>query len=99
MSTRFLFQDFRTICSYLPRKKKTVNLMSTHNHSLEIEHDFVSDKSTIINHYYQNKAGVATLDQIMEKNSVRKKTHRWNLNKLSFILNVLKNRKLKYKEK
>ena len=86
LSTRFLFQDFRTICSYVPRKNKSVNLNSTHHHSPEIEYDMVSNKPTIINHYNQNKAGVDTLDQIMETNSVRRKTHRWTLNMFFFIL-------------
>ena len=60
--------------------------MSTHHHSPEIEYDMVSNKPTIINHYNQNKAGVDTLDQIMETNSVRRKTHRWTLNMFFFIL-------------
>jgi hypothetical protein len=51
LSTRFLFQDFFTIASYVPKKNKSVLLLSTFHHDSEIDYDLIANKPEMINFY------------------------------------------------
>ena len=77
LSSLFVFKDFLTLTSYVPKKNKSVILLSTHHHLDEIEYDNFQNKPEIIHFYNKNKVAVDTFDQCLEVNTVRRKTRRW----------------------
>jgi hypothetical protein len=86
LSTSFLFQDFLTIASYVPKKNKSVILLSTHHHEPDIDYDLVANKPEMINFYNRNKWPVDAYDQKAEDKSCRRKTHRWTVNVFYFLV-------------
>lgn len=77
-STIFGFTNNLTLLSYIPKKGKTVALISTMHHQGEVEDD-VNRKPKIILYYNKTKGGVDKVDEMKGSYSVSRKTARWPL--------------------
>jgi len=77
-SSLFAFKQRATLVSYLSRKKKVVNLLSSLHNSVEIG-STVEKKPHIIDFYNQNKCGVDTFDKNVKMYTTRRKSRRWTL--------------------
>ena len=76
--------DNVTICSYVPKKKKAVVLLSTMHYS-----DTVSgpaSKPEIILYYNSTKGGVDNMDKLCTHYTVKRKTQRWPM---AFFYNII----------
>ena len=58
LSSLFVFRNYLTLMSYVPKKNKSVILLSTHHHSAEIDYDQVANKPQIINYYNSTKGKI-----------------------------------------
>ena len=87
-STLFGFSKEKTLVSYVPKKNKTVVLLSTEHHSKKIIDDGPDSKRKpeIIHAYNATKGGVDTFDKIIGQYSCRRNTRRWPMNVFFFIL-------------
>ena len=74
-SSLFGFSVDATIVSYVPKKNKSVNLISSLHRTAELSED--RSKPQIIMDYNKLKCGVDTLDQVIRKYSSKRKTKRW----------------------
>lgn len=75
-SSRFAFTENTTVVSYIPKKNKSVNLLSTLHHSSEVS-DRTDKKPVIILDYNKCKGGVDTLDKAVSCYTCKRKTNRW----------------------
>lgn len=64
-------EDNVTICSYVPKKNKSVLLMSTQHYSQSIIGD--KKKPEIIHYYNRNKSGVDTMDKLVTHYTTKRK--------------------------
>lgn len=80
-SSRFVFQhdDAITLVAYIPRRLRSVLLLSSSHSSPEVDESNEKRKPQIINDYNANKGGVDTFDENVEEYSCRRKTSRWPL--------------------
>lgn len=85
-STLFGFNDNITIVSYVPKRKKAVNLISTFHHTAEISNN--RGKPQVIIDYNSCKSGVDTLDQNVRKYSCKRRTRRWPMALFYNILDI-----------
>ena len=69
----------------MPKINKSVILLSTHHHDEEIEYDARENKPDI---YNRNKGGVDAFDQLLENNTVRRKTNRWPKSIFYFMIDA-----------
>lgn len=76
-----------TICSYVPKKKKAVILLST-MHSDTAVHDDERKKPHMITYYNKYKAGVDTMDQMVGRYTTHRRTQRWPLAMFFNIIDV-----------
>lgn len=76
-SSLFGFQKNCTLVSYVPKKNKSVILISTMHDTADI--DETTGKPTIILDYNSTKGGVDTIDQMCGTYSVKRTTRRWPL--------------------
>ena len=72
----------------MPKINKSVILLSTHHHDEEIEYDARENKPEIIHFYNRNKGGVDAFDQLLENNTVRRKTNRWPKSIFYFMIDA-----------
>ena len=72
----------------MPKINKSVILLSTHHHDDEIKYDNYENKPEIIHFYNRYKGGVDEFDQLLENNTVRRKTSRWPLNVFYFMIDA-----------
>ena len=77
-STNFAFRKRATLCSYVPKKKKAVILLSTMHYIANVEQS-EEVKPEIIAYYNQTKGGVDTMDKMLLTYTVKRKTSRWPL--------------------
>lgn len=75
--SQFLFDvtNKTTIVSYVPKKNRSVILLSTLHHSAEIVSD--TKKPEIIHFYNRTKSGVDTLDQLVRNYTCKRRSNRW----------------------
>ena len=66
-------------------KKKDVILLSTEHHSKALIRE-LNNKPEIIKTYNESKGGVDAFDQLLELNTRKRKTNRWVINVLCFIV-------------
>lgn len=73
----FLFdnENKTTLVGYVPKKNRSVFLLSTLHHDEEIRTS--SKKPEIIHFYNQTKSGVDTLDQLIRTYTCKRRTNRW----------------------
>ena len=77
-STNFAYHRDATVCSYVPKKKKAVVLLSSMHMSAEVE-ETQSAKPEIIKYYNKTKGGVDTMDKMLDEYIVKRRTLRWPL--------------------
>lgn len=85
-SSIFGFQKDVTIVSYVPRKNRSVTLISTIHNNSAIDTD--TNKPEIIIDYNSTKGGVDTLDKMCNTYSVCRRTRRWPLVIFFQLLNI-----------
>lgn len=85
LSSVFGFYDnLISLCSYVPKKNKAVNLLSTVHYTKKVEG--VAKKPEAILFYNSTKAGVDTMDQMVTHYSTKRSTRRWPL---AFFCNMI----------
>ena len=79
-STEFAFnkESRLMLCSYVPRKNKSVIMISSKHYEKEIE-EGPPHKPEIIAEYNRTKSGVDTLDQLVKTYSCKRVSNRWPL--------------------
>ncbi|XP_066260434.1 piggyBac transposable element-derived protein 4-like [Euwallacea similis] len=75
-SSSFAFTKETTLVSYIPKKNKSANLLSTFHHRPDVS-SRTDKKPVIILDYNKCKGGVDTLDKSVSCYSCRRKTNRW----------------------
>lgn len=85
----FGFNKSLTLVSYVPKKNKSVILLSTAHHDVSI--DTETKKPKLILDYNSNKCGVDVLDQMVEKITCRRRTKRWTMNTFMYLLDIAVN--------
>jgi len=86
-STNFVFQKDVTVCSYVPKKNKSVIMLSSMHLTGEVDNTKAL-KPEIINYYNKTKGGVDNMDKMVSEYSVQRKTLRWTLAFFYNIINV-----------
>ena len=76
----------KTLCTYVPKPGRVVVLLSTADHSAS-DHA-ATGKPLIVEAYNAFKGGVDMFNEIMKSRSCRRKTRRWPLRVLYFILDA-----------
>lgn len=85
LATVFGFhENLVSLCSYVPKKNKAVNLISTVHYSKYCEGE--AQKPEAILFYNTNKAGVDCMDQMATHFTTKRPTRRWTL---AFFFNML----------
>jgi len=74
MSSIFVFDGFKTLVSFVP-KKKAVMVLSTMHHDSAVDQQ--TSKPEINLYYNATKGGVDTCDQMVKNMTVKRKTNRW----------------------
>ena len=79
--SRFVFQhdDAITLVAYIPRRLRSVLLLSSSHTSPDIDESGEKRKPQMINDYNKSKGGVDTFDENVEEYTCRRKTARWPL--------------------
>ncbi|XP_036337528.1 piggyBac transposable element-derived protein 4-like [Rhagoletis pomonella] len=67
------------LCSYVPKKKKVVVLISTEHYNSAVDSSKPSKKPFQILDYNKYKSGVDTMDQMVSGNTCKRGTNRWPL--------------------
>ncbi|KAF4530517.1 hypothetical protein B566_EDAN018629 [Ephemera danica] len=86
-SSIFGFQRNATIVSYVPKKYKSVALLSTMHHDGKI--NAVTNKPEIIMDYNKYKGGVDTLDQMVHTYTCKRSCRRWPMAVFFNLLDVI----------
>lgn len=77
----------KTLCSYVPKKNKSVVLLSTMHTIGKLDETTVAKPEIrVIIYYHQTKGGVDTMDKMLGKYTVKRRTNRWPL---AFFFNIL----------
>lgn len=84
LSTRFAYSNNVAMCSYVPKKKKAVVLISTFHYSPEVEFE-KKNKPKMITDYNRLKGGTDSMDKMLSEYTCQRKTNRWTL---SFFYNM-----------
>lgn len=77
LSSQFLFDKEKTLVSFIPKKGKSVILLSTMHSGSEVNQ--VTKKPDIIDFYNSTKGGVDTFDKMVHNYSTSRGTRRWPL--------------------
>lgn len=72
--TIYRFQENVTICSYVPKKKKAVILLSTMHHDIAASGE--KEKLEIVHFYNKTKSGVDIMDKLLGQYTTHRKTDR-----------------------
>ena len=85
-SSNFGFTKDLTLVSYVPKKKKSVVLISSLHHDSAICSD--SGKPEIIEFYYKTKGAVDMLDQMCARYTIQRATRRWTMAMFYGMINI-----------
>lgn len=85
-SSLFVFDENCTLVSFVPKKNKTVVLLSSMHDQAEVDDE--TKKPQIILFYNETKGGVDTFDQLCHLTTVARKTRRWPLRILYAMLDT-----------
>ena len=79
--SRFMWHDRSNalFVNYLPKRNKSVCLLSTRHSSPEVDTDFRKQKPNVILFYNKNKVGVHCFDQMTRLYTTRSALRRWSL--------------------
>ena len=87
LSSKFVFSDGLAVVSYVPKKNKTVRVLST-----QFLDDSVSDEShkkpRMILEYNRTKGGVDNADKLVREYSCARRTSRWPLRLFMNMLDI-----------
>jgi hypothetical protein len=87
LSSKFIFSDGLAVVSYIPKKNKTVRVLST-----QFLDDSVSNEShkkpSIILEYNRTKGGVDNADKLVREYSCARRTSRWPLRLFMNMLDI-----------
>lgn len=86
-STNFVFNRDATLCSYVPKKKKSVIMLSS-MHTSPVVEDTQTAKPEIITYYNETKGGVDNMDKLVSEYTTKRKTSRWTLALFFNILDI-----------
>ena len=88
-STEFGFStdESMMICSYVPRKRRAVMMLSTRHYERELQME-PPFKPSVITDYNKSKSGVDTLDQLVKNYTCKRITKRWPLLIFYWMLDV-----------
>nr|BDT63058.1 MAG: piggyBac transposable element-like protein [Trachysalambria curvirostris nimavirus] len=75
-TTGFIYSDIFTLTSYNPKKNRTVQILSTRDHTEAMGN---KQKAEIFHFYNKTKGGVDTFDQLCSGSTCSRKTRRWSL--------------------
>ena len=75
------------LCSYVPKKNKSVIMISTSNYEKRVE-EALPNKPNVITEYNKSKSGVDTLDQLVKTYSCKRVSNRWPLVIFYYIIDV-----------
>ncbi|XP_069585014.1 piggyBac transposable element-derived protein 4-like [Ranitomeya imitator] len=84
-STNFAYNHDATVCSYVPKKNKSVVLLSSMHMTGEVE-ETLAAKPEIIKYYNITKGGVDVMDKMLGEYTVKRRTSRWTL---AFFYNMI----------
>lgn len=88
-STLFGFNEGDiALCSYVPKKNKVVNVLSTMHYTCLVDEQTEKRKPYAILDYNANKCGVDTMDQMLGTYSCKRATQRWPLAMFYNMLDV-----------
>lgn len=88
-SSKFGFSDSTTLVSYVPKKGKTVILVSTLHNDKSIDPDTGNQmKPSIITFYNETKGGVDTADKMCASYNVSRNVRRWPMVWFFSMLNI-----------
>ncbi|XP_069692711.1 piggyBac transposable element-derived protein 4-like [Periplaneta americana] len=88
-SSKFAFDDQMTLVSYVPKKGKTVLLLSTMHYDAAIDSETGVKKKPEINTFYNStKSGVDVVDALCATYNVGRVSNRWPLTIFYALLNV-----------
>lgn len=85
-SSMFAYNDYITLVSYIPKKKKNVLLVSTLHHDDKIDRQ--TGKPEMIMDYNDTKGGVDTLDKMCAAYDCARNTRRWPMVIFYSMLNI-----------
>ena len=85
-SSSFGFNSSITIVSYVPKRNKVVNLISSYHTGEKLCP--ISNKPQIILDYNVSKGGVDTLDQLVRSYSSKRRTRRWPMSLFFNLLDI-----------
>ena len=85
LSTVFGFQQKVTMCSYVPKKRNVVIMLSSMHHESKIS-DSEKKKPEIIEFYNWSKTGVNTIAKMLGRSTTKRSTQR---SPLAFFNNIL----------
>lgn len=86
LSSEFGFQKNAMICSYVPKKDKSVLILSTKHRSNAVIGE--QQKPEVIHFYNQTKAGVDMMDKMLGSYTTKRRTNRWPMALFYNILDV-----------
>ncbi len=75
LSSMHVFSGKLTLVSYIPKKNKSVLVLSTQHHESKVEGP--KKKPEIISYYNATKSGVDNLDHLIAMNTCKRKSNRW----------------------
>ncbi len=75
LSSTHVFSGQMTLVSYIPKKNKSVVVLSTQHHDAKVEGS--KKKPEIISYYNSTKSGVDNLDHLIAMNTCKRKSNRW----------------------
>ncbi|CAK1580708.1 unnamed protein product [Parnassius mnemosyne] len=76
LSKNFAFRENETLCSYVPKRNKSVVLLSSMHGTAEVEKNLTA-KPSIIKYYNKTKSGVDTMDKMVTEYTTKRRTNRW----------------------
>ena len=75
------------LCSYVPRKRKAVTMISSYHHEKKVE-PLPPCKPSLITDYNKTKGSIDTLDQLVKNYTCKRVTNRWPLLIFYWIIDV-----------
>ena len=88
-SSIFLFSRFLTLVSYVPKKNRVVNILSTQHHRKAISEQAKEKKPEALLYYNETMGGSDTFDQMISEYSCRRTTGRWTMRLFHYLIDAM----------
>lgn len=89
LSSDFYFSQHQTLISYVPKKGKAVNILTTQHHDRKVDTSNEKKKPDAIHYYNQTMGGSDVLDQLVGYYSCRRTTNRWTMRVFHYLMDVV----------